>query len=97
MEFNAKKVQSDRTTEKEKKTEEILHHGREEDEGRFGAILVNYRQIEEIPSVLNAGRLQMRHEKSRAPTYRPAAEVSGAQFEISSGTQFENADGPNCV
>ncbi|MPC37991.1 hypothetical protein E2C01_031487 [Portunus trituberculatus] len=35
-------------------------------EGRFGAILVNFRQIEEIPSVLNAGRLQMRHEKSRS-------------------------------
>ncbi|MPC61234.1 hypothetical protein E2C01_055301 [Portunus trituberculatus] len=33
----------------------------------------------------------------RAPTYRPAAELSGAQFEIASGTQFENAVGPNRV
>ncbi|MPC39194.1 hypothetical protein E2C01_032719 [Portunus trituberculatus] len=30
----------------------------------FGVILVNYREIEEVPSVLNAGRLHMRHEKS---------------------------------
>ncbi|MPC24286.1 hypothetical protein E2C01_017367 [Portunus trituberculatus] len=28
---------------------------------------------------------------SRAPTYRPAVELSGAQFEIASGAQFENA------
>ncbi|MPC30815.1 hypothetical protein E2C01_024084 [Portunus trituberculatus] len=69
----------------------------EEDEGRFGAILVNYRQIEEIPSVLSAGRLQMRHEKSRAPTYRTAAELSGVQFQTESGAQFENAIGPNHV
>ncbi|MPC45721.1 Multidrug resistance protein 1 [Portunus trituberculatus] len=48
-------------------------------------------KIEEILSVLSAGRLQMRHEKSRAPTYRPAAELSGTQFEIVSGAQFENA------
>ncbi|MPC58903.1 hypothetical protein E2C01_052914 [Portunus trituberculatus] len=68
-----------------------------EDEGCFGAILVNYRQIEEIPSVLSAGRLQMKHEKSGAPTYRPAAELSGAQFEFMSGAQFENAVGPNRV
>ncbi|MPC60202.1 hypothetical protein E2C01_054241 [Portunus trituberculatus] len=50
----------------------------DEDEGRFGAIWVNYRQTEEIPSVFSAGRLQMRHEKSGAPTYQPAAELSGA-------------------
>ncbi|MPC48129.1 Ribosome biogenesis protein TSR3 [Portunus trituberculatus] len=31
----------------------------------------------------------------RAPTYWPAAEHSGVQFEIASGTQFENAVGPN--
>ncbi|MPC94617.1 hypothetical protein E2C01_089794 [Portunus trituberculatus] len=37
----------------------------------------------------------MRHEKRGAPTYWPAAELSGAQFEIVSGTQFENAVGPN--
>ncbi|MPC34572.1 Troponin C, isotype gamma [Portunus trituberculatus] len=36
----------------------------EDDEGRFGAILVNYRQTEEIPSVLSAGIPHMRHEKS---------------------------------
>ncbi|MPC33146.1 hypothetical protein E2C01_026489 [Portunus trituberculatus] len=45
-------------------------------------ILVNYRQIEEIPSVLSAGRLQMKHEKSGVPTYQPAAELCGAQFKI---------------
>ncbi|MPC91108.1 hypothetical protein E2C01_086124 [Portunus trituberculatus] len=33
----------------------------------------------------------------RAPTYRPAVELSGAQFEIASGAQFENAVGPNRV
>ncbi|MPC10835.1 hypothetical protein E2C01_003480 [Portunus trituberculatus] len=33
----------------------------------------------------------MRHENSRAPTYWPAVELSGVQFEISSGAQFENA------
>ncbi|MPC08416.1 hypothetical protein E2C01_001003 [Portunus trituberculatus] len=60
-------------------------------------VLVNYRQIEEIPSVLSASRLQMRHEKSGAPTYRSAAELSGAQLEIVSGAQFENAVGPTCV
>ncbi|MPC84703.1 hypothetical protein E2C01_079450 [Portunus trituberculatus] len=70
---------------------------RKEDEVRFGAILVNYRQTEEIPSVLSAGRLQMRHKKSGAPTYWPAAELSGAQFEIASGAQFENVVGPNGV
>ncbi|MPC17178.1 hypothetical protein E2C01_010024 [Portunus trituberculatus] len=62
-----------------------------EDEGHFGAILVNYRQIEEIPSTLSAGRLQMRHAKNGTPTNRPAMELSGAQFEIVSGPQFENA------
>ncbi|MPD06797.1 hypothetical protein E2C01_102625 [Portunus trituberculatus] len=30
-----------------------------------------------------------------APTYQPAAKLSGAQFEIASGAQFENAVGPN--
>ncbi|MPD06465.1 hypothetical protein E2C01_102279 [Portunus trituberculatus] len=39
----------------------------------------------------------MRHEKSGAPTYRPAAELSGGKFEIASGVQFENAVGPNRV
>ncbi|MPC95897.1 hypothetical protein E2C01_091127 [Portunus trituberculatus] len=34
---------------------------------------------------------------SGAPTYWPAAELSGAQFEIASGTQFENAVGPNRI
>ncbi|MPC75575.1 hypothetical protein E2C01_069966 [Portunus trituberculatus] len=34
---------------------------------------------------------------SGAPTYQPAAELSGAQFEIASGTQFENVVGPNRV
>ncbi|MPC90797.1 hypothetical protein E2C01_085798 [Portunus trituberculatus] len=34
---------------------------------------------------------------SGAPTYRPAAELSGTQFEIVSGTQFENAVGPNRI
>ncbi|MPC60868.1 hypothetical protein E2C01_054927 [Portunus trituberculatus] len=29
-----------------------------------------------------------------APTYRPAVELSGTQFEIWSSTQFENAVGP---
>ncbi|MPC63243.1 hypothetical protein E2C01_057338 [Portunus trituberculatus] len=33
----------------------------------------------------------MRHEKSGAPTYWPAAELFGTQFEIASGAQFENA------
>ncbi|MPC12318.1 hypothetical protein E2C01_005003 [Portunus trituberculatus] len=33
----------------------------------------------------------MRHEKNGAPTYRPAAELSGVQFEIASDAQFENA------
>ncbi|MPC46647.1 hypothetical protein E2C01_040371 [Portunus trituberculatus] len=69
----------------------------EEDEGYFGAFLVNYRQIEEIPSVLSAGTLQMRHKKSGTPTYQPAVELSGAQFEIASGAQFENAVGPNRI
>ncbi|MPC64601.1 hypothetical protein E2C01_058718 [Portunus trituberculatus] len=36
----------------------------DKDEGHFGAILVNYRQIEEIPSVLTAGILHMRHKKT---------------------------------
>ncbi|MPC62597.1 hypothetical protein E2C01_056684 [Portunus trituberculatus] len=39
----------------------------------------------------------MRHEKSGAPTNQPAAELSGAQFEIASGAQFENAIGPKHV
>ncbi|MPD01805.1 hypothetical protein E2C01_097350 [Portunus trituberculatus] len=39
----------------------------------------------------------MRHEKSGAPTYRPAAELSGVQLEIVSGAQFENAVGPHHV
>ncbi|MPC70862.1 hypothetical protein E2C01_065123 [Portunus trituberculatus] len=39
----------------------------------------------------------MRHEKSGAPTYQPAAELSGPQFEIASGAQFENGVGPNRV
>ncbi|MPC89342.1 hypothetical protein E2C01_084282 [Portunus trituberculatus] len=34
---------------------------------------------------------------TRAPAYRPAAELSGVQFEIVSGAQFENAVGPNRV
>ncbi|MPC34389.1 hypothetical protein E2C01_027776 [Portunus trituberculatus] len=55
------------------------------------------RLIKEIPSVLSAGRLQMKDEKSGAPTYRPAAQLSGTQFEIASGAQFENAVEPNCV
>ncbi|MPD06718.1 hypothetical protein E2C01_102543 [Portunus trituberculatus] len=33
----------------------------------------------------------------RPPTYRLAVELSGVQFEIASGAQFENAVGPNCV
>ncbi|MPC50101.1 hypothetical protein E2C01_043923 [Portunus trituberculatus] len=33
----------------------------------------------------------------RAPTYWPAAELSGVQFEIASGAQFENVVGPNRV
>ncbi|MPC53669.1 hypothetical protein E2C01_047567 [Portunus trituberculatus] len=33
----------------------------------------------------------------RAPTYRLAAELSGAQFEIASGAQFENVAGPNRI
>ncbi|MPD04083.1 hypothetical protein E2C01_099753 [Portunus trituberculatus] len=33
----------------------------------------------------------------RAPINQPAAELSGAQFEIASGAQFENAVGPNRV
>ncbi|MPC19093.1 hypothetical protein E2C01_012000 [Portunus trituberculatus] len=74
-----------------------MQHCSEEDEGCFGAILVNYRQIEEILSILSAGRLQMKHEKSRAPTYQPTAELSGAQFEIVSGAQFENTVGSNRV
>ncbi|MPC51559.1 hypothetical protein E2C01_045408 [Portunus trituberculatus] len=45
----------------------------------------------------SAGRLQMRHEKCRAPTYRPTAELSGAQSEIVSDAQFENVVGANCV
>ncbi|MPC70373.1 hypothetical protein E2C01_064619 [Portunus trituberculatus] len=32
-----------------------------------------------------------------APTYRPAAELSGMQLEIASGAQFENAVGPNLI
>ncbi|MPC62900.1 Cyclic nucleotide-gated cation channel subunit A [Portunus trituberculatus] len=32
-----------------------------------------------------------RGRSSGGPTYRPAAELSGAQFEIASGAQFENA------
>ena len=32
-----------------------------------------------------------------ASLYRPAAELSGAQFEIASGAQFENAVGPNRI
>ncbi|MPC65295.1 hypothetical protein E2C01_059428 [Portunus trituberculatus] len=32
-----------------------------------------------------------------APSYWPAAELSGEQFEIASGAQFENAVGPNRV
>ncbi|MPC81094.1 hypothetical protein E2C01_075695 [Portunus trituberculatus] len=39
----------------------------------------------------------MRHKKSGAPTYRPAVELSGMQFEIASGAQFENVIEPNCV
>ncbi|MPC64920.1 hypothetical protein E2C01_059042 [Portunus trituberculatus] len=39
----------------------------------------------------------MRHEKSGAPTRWLAAELSGMQFEIASGAQFENAVGPNRV
>ncbi|MPC75534.1 hypothetical protein E2C01_069924 [Portunus trituberculatus] len=34
---------------------------------------------------------------SGTPNYRPAAELSGAHFEIASGAQFENVVGPNCV
>ncbi|MPC19334.1 hypothetical protein E2C01_012247 [Portunus trituberculatus] len=77
--------------------EKLLNISDKDDEGRFGGILVNYRQIEEITSVLNAGRLQMRHEKSGAPTYQPAAELSGTQFEIASGAQFENVVEPNRI
>ncbi|MPC53841.1 hypothetical protein E2C01_047744 [Portunus trituberculatus] len=36
----------------------------------------------------------MKHGKSGAPTYQQVAELSGAQFEIVSGTQFENASCP---
>ncbi|MPC83817.1 hypothetical protein E2C01_078536 [Portunus trituberculatus] len=39
----------------------------------------------------------MRHKNSRAPTYRPAAELSGVLFEIAFGAQFENAVGLNRV
>ncbi|MPC56230.1 hypothetical protein E2C01_050182 [Portunus trituberculatus] len=59
------------------------------DEGRFEAILVNYRQSEEIPSVLSAGRLQMKE----------AREERSSHISASCGTlaQFENAVGPNRV
>ncbi|MPC35744.1 hypothetical protein E2C01_029178 [Portunus trituberculatus] len=38
-----------------------------------------------------------RGRSSGASTYQPAAELSGVQFEIASGAQFENAVGPNRI
>ncbi|MPC41212.1 hypothetical protein E2C01_034799 [Portunus trituberculatus] len=43
----------------------------------------------------NIDNNQLRGSGPAAPTYQPAAELSGAQFEIVSGAQFENTVGLN--